>query len=146
MKKKSYRDLFIWQSSVDLAVRMIELTDKYLAQRFALVDQIQRAASSVPANIAEGQGRLTTRDERHFVCIARGSLYELRTHLDIVVRAGLIPAHEVERLHEQMEKLSAGINRYIARLSSTTTPLHHSTTVSTSDRFKRIRPQRLPEE
>jgi four helix bundle protein len=66
--KKSIRHLFVWQASVDIAVRMIALGDQLIAKRrFALADQLVRAACSVPNNIAEGQGRATTRDRRHYL-------------------------------------------------------------------------------
>jgi four helix bundle protein len=56
--KNSYRKLFVWNASVDLAVRMIALADRLIAKRrFGLADQLIRASCSVPNNIAEGQGR-----------------------------------------------------------------------------------------
>jgi four helix bundle protein len=93
--KKPYRDLFIWQASVDLAVSVIALTDEFPArQRYVLIDQMQRAAVSVPSNIAEGKGRISQRELRHFLATARGSLYELDTQLEIATRAGLLePRH-----------------------------------------------------
>ena len=55
--KKSFRHLFVWVASVELAVRMIALADRLIARkRYALADQLVRAACSVPNNIAEGQG------------------------------------------------------------------------------------------
>ena len=80
--KKSFRDLYVWQASVDLAVRCVELGERLIAaRRFALADQLVRASCSVPNNIAEGQGRYTSADRCHYLVVARGSLYEVDTQL-----------------------------------------------------------------
>jgi four helix bundle protein len=117
--KKSYRDLFIWQSAVDLAVRVIELSDEFpQRQRRVLVEQLQRCAVSVPSNIAEGKGRLSQKELRHFLAIARGSLSELDTQLEIARRVGLIKDEIHAHLEHRIAITSTGINRLLARLSS----------------------------
>jgi four helix bundle protein len=121
MKKKSYRDLFVWQASVDVAVRIVALTDGFPMRRLVLIDQMQRAANSVASNIAEGQGRLTRREERRFYGIARGSLYELQTQLEIAARAGLIDPASLEELLPTLRKIGVGVNRLITRLNPLTT-------------------------
>jgi four helix bundle protein len=114
--KKSFRHLFVWEASVDLAVRMVALGDRLIAKkRFALADQLIRAACSVPNNIAEGQGRATTRDRRHFLVQARGSLYELETQLEILRRAKL--AKDVTGTCFTISKIEAGLTRMIEKLS-----------------------------
>jgi four helix bundle protein len=115
--KKSYRDLFIWQASVDLAVHVIELTDGFSYKRLSLADQLQRAAISVPSNIAEGQGRLTKRDQRHFLSTARGSLHELDTQLEIALRVGLITQKTRDDLALPAKRIGVGINHLMERLS-----------------------------
>jgi four helix bundle protein len=77
-------------------------------ETYGLTDQMRRAAVSVPANIAERYGRQPTQDYRRFLQIARGSLYELQTHLEIAERLGysgaetfaeiVAAAREVERM------------------------------------------------
>lgn len=115
--KKSFRSLFVWQASVELAVRIIALSDKLAARRrFAIADQLTRAALSVPSNIAEGQGRATTRDRRHFLVQARGSLYELETQLEIVTRAKL--AKDVSGVRDRIAQIECGLSRMIARLGA----------------------------
>jgi four helix bundle protein len=113
--KKPYRDLFIWRASVDLAVQIIALTEKFpQRQRYVLADQMQRAAVSVPSNIAEGKGRHTSRELRHFLATARGSLYELDTQLEIARHAGLLEADV--NFDEAIAKISAGINHFMRQL------------------------------
>jgi four helix bundle protein len=116
--KRSYRDLFIWQSAVDLAVRVIELSDEFpQRQRRVLVEQMQRCAVSVPSNIAEGKGRLSQKELRQFLAIARGSLSELDTQLEIARRVGLIKDEVHAQLEHRIAITSTGINRLLARLS-----------------------------
>ena len=80
----SYRELIVWQKSKDLAVNIYKFTD-YLPSkaRFSLADQMNRAAISIPSNIAEGHGRNSTKDYIHFLYISKGSLSELITQLEI---------------------------------------------------------------
>ena len=115
--KNSFRQLYVWQASVDLAVRIIALSDRLIAQRrFAIADQLVRAALSVPSNIAEGQGRSTVKDRRHYLVQARGSLYELETQLEIVTLAKL--AKDVTGVRALTAKISAGLTRLIDRYSA----------------------------
>jgi four helix bundle protein len=114
--KQSFRRLFVWEASVDLAVRMIALADRLIEQRrYALADQLVRAACSVPNNIAEGQGRSTTRDRRHFLVQARGSLYELETQLEILTRANL--STDAATVEKQIAQVGCGLTRMIDRLA-----------------------------
>jgi four helix bundle protein len=110
--KNSFRRLYVWETSVDLAVRMIALADKLVARkRFAIADQLVRAAISVPSNIAEGQGRSTNRDRRHYLVQARGSLYELETQLEIITRAGL--ARDASGVRTMTAQISCGLTKMI---------------------------------
>lgn len=87
MNVQSYRDLIVWQKGVDLVAEIYPLTESFpKSQMFSLALQIQKAAVSVPSNIAEGQGRSTTKDYLNFLHIARGSLQELETQLFIAHR------------------------------------------------------------
>jgi four helix bundle protein len=82
----SYRDLVVWQKAMELVSAVYKLTRTFPAfERFGLTSQIQRAAVSIPSNIAEGQGRLATKEFRQFLGVARGSLKELETQLLISI-------------------------------------------------------------
>jgi four helix bundle protein len=113
--KRSFRQLFVWQASVEIAVSMIALADRLIAKRrYALADQLVRATCSVPNNIAEGQGRATTRDRRHYLVQARGSLYELETQLEILKQAQL--AKDVSGVRDKIAAVEAGLTRMLDRL------------------------------
>jgi four helix bundle protein len=94
---KSYRDLKVWEKAMDLVVESYRLT-KLLpkSEIFGLTAQIQRAAVSIPANIAEGHGREHLGDYLRHLSIASGSLMELETHLLITTRL-YITMNEVQR-------------------------------------------------
>ena len=86
---ESYRDLEVWKSGIDLCVSAYQLTRLLPAdERFGLVVQIRRAATSIPANIAEGHARTSTKEFARFVAIALGSLAELETHVIVAGRVG----------------------------------------------------------
>ena len=92
---RSHRDLVVWQKAMDLAVEVYRVSRALPdSERFALTSQIQRAATSVPANIAEGHGRYGGREYAHFLSIARGSLKELETLLELAIRIGCLKAQD----------------------------------------------------
>ena len=92
MGRNSYEDLEVWQRAMDLVVDCYDLTRSFpQTEQFGLTAQLQRAAVSVPANIAEGQARRHTREFLRYLTIARGSLAELETHIQIAKRLGYTP-------------------------------------------------------
>ena len=82
MSIRSYKDLDVWQRGVELAAMVDELAEKLVrGRRFAMANQICRAALSVPSNIAEGNGRVHRLEYAHHVSMARGSLLEVESIL-----------------------------------------------------------------
>lgn len=80
----SYKDLLVWQKSIQLVAEIYTLFDNMPhSERYALIDQMRRSAISIPSNIAEGQGRGSDKDFAKFLFIARGSLYELETQIEL---------------------------------------------------------------
>ena len=86
-----YKNLIVWQRSMDLVEETYRLI-KFLPpdERFALADQMRRAAISIISNIAEGAGRKTKNDFIQFLSIARGSKYELETQILVCVRLNFL--------------------------------------------------------
>jgi four helix bundle protein len=94
-----FKDLKVWQAAKKLAADVYRLSESTgLAKDFGLRDQIRRAAVSVPSNIAEGDERDTDKDAVRFLYIAKGSLAELRTQLEIAAEVGLIPTSRQSEL------------------------------------------------
>jgi four helix bundle protein len=91
--KRAHERLDVWQEAMQLVERAYIMTANFPAEeRFALSAQIRRAAISVPSNIAEGAARRSTAEHRRFLSIARGSLSELSTQLQIAIRLGYMQA------------------------------------------------------
>jgi four helix bundle protein len=111
-----YKKLVVWQKAMQFVQCVYALVERLPAnERFALSDQLRRAAVSIPSNIAEGSGRAGDRDYAHFLSIARGSLYETMTQLELAVNLGYIqyPGDEIESLACELSKmLTAMIKKY----------------------------------
>lgn len=87
MGSKSYRDLIVWQKAMDFAQNTYTLSNKFPSdERFSLTSQLRRSATSVPSNIAEGEGRFSKPDFKRFLSIAHGSLSEAETQILLAVR------------------------------------------------------------
>jgi four helix bundle protein len=86
-----YRELIVWQKAMDLVENVYRATGVFPREEiYSLTSQMRRAAVSVPCNIAEGQGRRTTKDFVHFLSVAHGSLLELETQIAIAERLGYL--------------------------------------------------------
>ena len=118
-RSKSHRDLIVWQKAMKLAKTAYEVAKK-LPEReaFGLTAQIHRAAVSIPSNIAEGHGRLTDLQFRHFLGNARGSLCEVQTQLELAQDLGYIDAKDLRDFVEQGNEVARLINGLIAALRS----------------------------
>jgi four helix bundle protein len=107
MGAKHYRELEVWQLAMDLAAECYQVTKPYPREElFGMTAQIRRAAASIPANIAEGQGRDSTKEFLHFLSIGRGSLMELETHLILSARIGLLSGPQLESLLSLTDRIS----------------------------------------
>lgn len=98
-KFRGYRDLEVWQKAMDVVVECYQTTRKFpKTEAFGLSSQLQRAAVSVPANIAEGRARKYTKEFLKHLSIAYGSLAELETHIQIAERLGYIESDQTKHL------------------------------------------------
>jgi len=103
---ESYRDLDVWQMGIELCACAYQLSSKLPSEeRFGLTSQIRRSATSVPANIAEGHARASTKDYARFISIALGSLAELETHVYVAERVAFICAEQKQLLMQQADAL-----------------------------------------
>jgi len=116
-----YRKLIVWQKAMLFSKVVYELINQFpAAEKYALSDQVRRAAVSVPSNIAEGCGRASNRDYAHFLSIARGSLYETMTQLEMAKELGYIESID------EVEVLAAEISRMLTTLMKKYIPLSNS--------------------
>jgi four helix bundle protein len=110
---QSFRDLTVWQRSMQMAVAVYRLTQGFPRDEiYGLTSQMRRAAVSIPSNIAEGHGRLGPNEYKQFLGIARGSNFELQTQLEIARALGKGDSKlldEVEGLSHQVGKMIFGV-------------------------------------
>jgi four helix bundle protein len=116
---KSYRELLVWQKSMQLVTDIYRETESFpKAEQFGLLNQIRRAAVSIPSNIAEGFGRQLSGDFARFLCIARGSLYELQTQIEIASNLRFLPKSTFASLGANANEVERMLNRLITTIRS----------------------------
>ena len=123
---KSYRDLLVWQKAIDLVVVAYRATAPFpKSETYGLISQTRRAATSIPANIAEGYGRGTRKEYIQFLMVAQGSLKELETHFIVAEKLAYLTDAQAKRLLSQADELGRMLGSLIRKLkasSSVTTP------------------------
>lgn len=108
-----YKNLLVWQKGMELVKVVYALMKRFPRnENFRLCDQLSRAVVSIPSNIAEGNGRGSKKEFAHFLAIARGSLYETMTQLEIAVDLGYINESDVPN------ELGSAIRRMLNSLIS----------------------------
>jgi four helix bundle protein len=106
MGKGGFKELKVWQKSKELAVTIYRVTgENSLAKDFGLKDQMRRAAVSISSNIAEGDERNAGRDSIRFFNIAKGSLAELVTQIEIAHEVGYLSAPDMNSLEEECQQI-----------------------------------------
>ena len=117
-KDFSFRNLIVWQKAMQLAKLVYSLVGEFPAvEKYALSDQIRRVVVSIASNIAEGCGRASNRDYAHFLSVARGSLYETMTQLELAKSIGYVKSIE------EAEVQAAEISRMLTTLIKKYIPL-----------------------
>jgi len=115
MAIQSYRDLHVWQKSMDVVVDCYDVTRNFPdSERYGLISQLQRAAISVPANIAEGRGRGHIKEFLRHISIACGSHAELETHLEVARRLKYLSNEQAATLAKRI----AEVGRMLTALRS----------------------------
>ena len=115
MEIKSFEDLEVWKRAKELAVKIYKLTTTFPKDEiFGTTSQIKRAVLSVPANIAEGFGRYHYLDKAKFYINARGSLFELKSHLLVAADLKFMDETLTKQLTEDIDQIGIKINNLIS--------------------------------
>lgn len=142
MEIKSYRDLDVWKAAMEMVTEVYKLTAIFPThERYGLCSQLQRAAVSVPSNIAEGHARQSTRDYMRHISIALGSIAEVETQLSIACNLELASKEETDQLlnraagiGRQLRKLYQSLQRRVIGFSKTPAPSPESLTPAQQNR------------
>lgn len=113
--KFGYEDLEVWNRAVDFAVRVIDVVESLETSRkhFRLLEQIEASSCSISMNLAEGKGRFSKKEFIHYCYIARGSLYETMTLLEIFKRKGWISELDFSSVKSEGLEIAAMIKGLI---------------------------------
>ena len=119
MLVKSYKDLIVWQRSMELVEAIYDLTSHYPAsEKYGLISQIRRSAVSIPSNIAEGKYRRTKKDYKKFLRIAFASGAELETQIELSKRLSILEQNKFITSDKLLEEVMKMLNIMLMRLSS----------------------------
>lgn len=123
MKQNSFRDLNAYKESKTLVCEVYRLLKKFpKEEQYALCDQLRRAAISITSNIAEGSGRVSTKEKIHFLEISYGSLMEVLSQLDIACDLGYITKEDFkqfEMIENRVAGLISGLTKYFKKTLTT---------------------------
>jgi four helix bundle protein len=115
---RSYKDLIAWQKAMHLVTATYRATAAFPKEElFGLTAQLRRASVSIPSNIAEGQGRLSEKEFKHFLGQARGSLMEGETRLQVAGNLGYLTQDQVALLLQSCAELGKVLNGLLASVS-----------------------------
>jgi len=110
----TFRDLVVWQKSKALAKKIYTLTKDFPKEEiFGLTSQLRRAATSIPANIAEGKGRGTQKDFCHFLVQAQGSLFEVETFAELANDLRYLPTADQQEVQNDCDEIGRMLNGLI---------------------------------
>ena len=114
---ENFRDLKVWKKSIDVVMKVYGICSRLpKEEKYALGDQMRRAAVSISSNISEGDGRNSIKDYTHFLDIARGSTYELTTQIIICEKLNYISADEAQEIEGLCDEISKMLNAMIKSL------------------------------
>ena len=121
MTSKHYKDLQVWQKSMDLVESIYILSGTLpKEEQFGLSSQLRRAATSIPSNIAEGYTRASTKDYIRFLSIARGSAAEIETLLEICKRLAYFTEQQIQISLNLVNEISKMLTAMILKLGDKT--------------------------
>jgi len=110
--QNGYRDLVVWQKSMDLVVYTYTLVKEFpQLEQYGLSAQLRRAVVSIPSNIAEGSRRKTPKDKKHFFSIALGSVAEIETQLEVAERLEYYDKGNYGQLFKLLDEVARMLNK-----------------------------------
>ncbi|MFZ3071443.1 MAG: four helix bundle protein, partial [Anaerolineaceae bacterium] len=117
--RSAYKDLLVWQKSMEYANQVIELIDQLETPRkhYRLFEQLEASVTSVPMNIAEGKGRESKKEFMHFLYIARGSLFEVLTLLEIFQMRGWLSNTQFDAFETNSNEIAKMLNGLIKSIA-----------------------------
>ena len=114
---RTYKDLLVWQKSMALVTEVYSsLKSLPKDEIYGLSSQIKRSAVSVPCNIAEGYGRGSKNDYTRYLRVARGSLYELQTQLEICTNLKFLDESAVAGMIEKSREIERMLSSLVAKV------------------------------
>lgn len=114
---KTFRDLKIWQQSMELVTKIYKVTTDFPeTEKYGLVSQLRRCSVSVPANIAEGFGRKSQGDFKRFVNISMGSLFELQTQIEVAKNLEFLSGKQFQTLYDDSREIERMMSSFIRTL------------------------------
>ncbi len=123
MSRFDYTDLLVWQDAMALVERCYRASGRFPAsERFGLTSQMRRAAVSIPANIAEGQGRRTRGEFLNQLSVAHGSLREVETYIQLAERLGMLESAVAQGILEHSARVGRLLNGLMRSLERTDRP------------------------
>ena len=116
---ETHKNLKVWKRSIAFVTEVYHLTKTYPKEElFCIVSQIRRAAVSIPANIAEGCARRTTKEYIQFLYVSLGSAVELETHMLISTNLGYVAKNELDKLESDLTEIIRMLTGLIKSLSN----------------------------
>lgn len=114
---KSYKELIVWQKSIQLVKAIFILTNKFpKSELYGLASQMRRAAVGIPSNIAEGYGRKSTKEYAQFYSIAYGSALELETQIIIAEELELAKKEDFTTVEELLNEILRMLNSMTSKM------------------------------
>jgi four helix bundle protein len=118
--KFGYEDLNVWNKAVDFAVEVIELVENISTDRkhYRLLEQVEASSASISMNVAEGKGRYSKKEFMQYLYIARGSLYETMTLLEIFRRKKWVSGGQYSRIEANGKEIASMLKGLINSISN----------------------------
>ena len=104
----AFEELQVYQRALDFSVSVIEIIDEIETPRkhYRLIEQLEASSTSVASNISEGKGRFSKKEFKHYLYVARGSLYETVTRLQIFKKLGWLSEKSYQKLYSEAEEIN----------------------------------------